>query len=301
MSRNTGWSIALIGVTAIWGWSFVAKHEVLTTISASTFNALTFLLAAILLFPFAIAALPALRRKDWLGGLGAGLVLFIAFSLQTTGVAHTTPSNAGFITGLCTVFTPLILYFTGHGRPSSRQVLGTAIAMVGLGFLSLEDFSVHYGDLLVLGCALGFAVHIVVLSTLESSAPSQVFAFLQLATVGVLSLAWSLMAGEFSIPSSNNLLINIVAIALLGTALAYYIQTRAQATVSPHKVALILICEPVFSGIFGYLLAGDRFTQAKALGALLILAGLLLSEWRTRSAVTEAPEPAALEDAVSRK
>jgi drug/metabolite transporter (DMT)-like permease len=280
MSRHIGWTLALIGVTAIWGWSFVAKHENLATIPASTFNALTFLLAAAVLLPFASAGLRGLSRQDWLAGIGAGLVLFIAFSLQTTGVAYTTPSNAGFITGLCTVFTPLILYLTGKGQPNARQLAGTVIALVGLGFLSLEDFSVHYGDLLVLGCAVGFAAHIVVLSRIDSAAPSQVFAFLQLATVGVLSLVWSLGAGEFDVPTATAPLLTIAALALLSTALAYYIQTKAQAVLPAQKVALILICEPIFSGIFGYFMAGDRFTQAKAIGALLILAGLVFSEWR---------------------
>ncbi|WP_213881508.1 DMT family transporter [Pseudomonas sp. dw_358] len=284
MSRQPLWLAALVLVTAIWGWSFVAKHDSLATLSASALNACTFLLAAASLLPFVIRALPRLSRRDWAGGISIGAVLFLAFTLQTSGVGLTTPSNAGFITGLTSVFTPLILFLIGQGRPSLRQAIGTLIALTGLGLLSLEGFSLHVGDLLILGCAVGFASHVVMLSRIRTAASAQTSAFIQLSTVGVLSLIWSQATGDFALPDSYSTLSAVVAIALLGTALAYYIQTGAQAVLAPRTVALVLICEPVFSGLFGYFLAGDRFTAVQFFGALLILGGIVISELR-RAAV----------------
>jgi len=283
VSNGNRWLLALVAVTAIWGWSFVAKHQGLGSISPSALNACIFLPAALALFPFAARSLRQLQRRDLVAGLFAGTVLFIAFTFQTTGLAYTTPSNAGFITGLCSVFVPFILYLTGRGRPTSRQVLGTGIALVGLGLLSLENFTLHIGDLLILGCAIGFAAHVVVLSLSSSTASSQASAFLQLTTVGALSLAWSLMFNEFSLPDSLASVANLLSISLLGTALAYFVQTRAQAVLSAQKVALVLICEPMFSGLFGYFLAGDRFTVMKAIGAAMILVGVVVGELRGRA------------------
>lgn len=283
MSQRISWSLALLFVTAVWGWSFVAKHDGLGDLSASTLNTCMFIVGAASLLPFVARSLFTLQRREWQAGILAGLVLFIAFTFQTTGLAYTTPSNAGFITGLCSVFTPLILFLSGRGRPLPKQIIGTLIALAGLALLSLDGFAFHYGDLLILGCAIFFAVHIVVLSVLTSSASSQVSAFLQLTTVGVLSLAWSLATNEFSLPRSGSSIIAIMIVGIVGTALAYYIQTRAQSVLSAQKVALILICEPVFSGIFGYFLAGDRFTAGNALGAALILLGITVSELRIHS------------------
>lgn len=60
--------------------------------------------------------------------------------------------------------------------------------------------------------------------------------------------------------------------------MAYAIQNRAQAVLAPEKVALILICEPVFSGAFGYFLAGDRLPPERLAGAALILLGIAVTE-----------------------
>jgi drug/metabolite transporter (DMT)-like permease len=283
MSQRTLWTLALVAVTAVWGWSFVAKHALLATMSASALNAWMFCLAAMMLVPFSARSFRHLQRRDWLGGLLAGTVLFAAFTLQTSGVALTTPSNAGFITGLCTVFTPMIVFLLGRAKPGHKQVAGTLIALAGLGFLSLDGFSLHFGDLLMLGCAVAFALHIVVVSSITTAATASASACLQLSIVGALSLAWSLTQNQFALPGSMPVTATIVALALFGTALAYAIQTRAQVALPAEKVALILICEPLFSGVFGYFLAGDRFPPAKLAGAVLILLGILLTELRWSS------------------
>lgn len=286
MPHRVTWSIALVGVTAVWGWSFAAKHEILTTMQPSNLNAYMFGLAAVAVLPFSTGSLRDLRARDWVGGLIAGVVLFVAFTLQTSGMAHTSPSNAGFITGLCTVITPVILFLIGRGRPRFNQALGIVIAVVGLGLLSLDEFAIHYGDLLILGCAVAFALHIVTVSIFTTAAAANASTFLQLGVVGLLSLALSLANKEFSLPSNLPITVNILVIAVFATALAYTIQTRAQVILAPEKVALILICEPLFAGLFGYFYAGDRLSSEKLLGGGLILIGIAVSELCPNKAAT---------------
>ncbi|WP_448680722.1 DMT family transporter [Pseudomonas nicosulfuronedens] len=280
MSHRTLWSIALLLVTAVWGWSFVAKHETLAVMAPSTLNAWMFTLAALALLPFSIRSFRHLKPRDWANSVSAGIVLFAAFSLQTSGTALTTPSNAGFITGLCTVFTPLFVYLIGRGRPSPKQAVGTAIAVFGLGLLSLDGFALHYGDLLIMGCAACFALHIVIVSTFTNPSVSIASTTIQLGLVGSLSLIWSFADNQLSFPSALPTTITIFSLALFATALAYAIQNRAQAVLAPEKVALILICEPVFSGVFGYFLAGDRLSPERLTGAALILLGIAVTELR---------------------
>ncbi|MBX8548264.1 DMT family transporter [Pseudomonas cichorii] len=289
MSYRTLWSIALLLVTAVWGWSFVAKHETLAIMTPSTLNAWMFNLAALALLPFSIRSFRHLKSRDWANSVFAGIVLFAAFSLQTSGTALTTPSNAGFITGLCTVFTPLFVFLIGRGRPSPKQATGTTIAVFGLGLLSLDGFVLHYGDLLILGCAVCFALHIVIVSTFTTPAVSMASTSIQLGIVGSLSLIWSLASNEFSIPYALPATITVLSLTLFATALAYAIQNRAQAVLAPEKVALILICEPIFSGVFGYFLAGDRLPPERLAGAALILLGIAVTELRV-SRILLAPQ-----------
>lgn len=55
-------------------------------------------------------------------------------------------------------------------------------------------------------------------------------------------------------------------------------QTKAQLTSSPNRIALIIVLEPVFGGIFGYFLGGDRLTLVNFFGAGLIVVGILVAE-----------------------
>lgn len=280
MNRSKFWSFALVVVTAIWGWSFVAKHD-LQGMAASCLNSWLFLLGGASLLPFAFSSLLRIGRKDWLLGVAAGVVLFVAFAFQTTGIQLTSPSNAGFITGLAVVFTPLILYFVSGEKTSGLQLAGAVIALAGLALLSARGFEFHVGDLLILVCAVFFAAHIVVLSKGRFSGSPLAFAVIQLFTVGVLSLAWSVEAGEFTVPDDVNSQVIVLLLAVLSTALAYAVQTKAQTVIPAQKVALILLAEPVFGGVFGYFLAGDRLTSLNMLGAGLIIFGMLISELRS--------------------
>jgi drug/metabolite transporter (DMT)-like permease len=282
VNRSKFWSLALLVVTGVWGWSFVAKHDI-QGMAASSLNTWLFLLGGASLLPFAFSSLVKIGRKDLLVGVAAGVVLFVAFAFQTTGIQITTPSNAGFITGLAVVFTPLILYFVTGEKTSSLQLAGAVIALAGLALLSARGFEFHTGDLLILLCAVFFAAHIVVLSKGRFSGSPLAFAVIQLFTVGVLSLFWSVAAGEFTLPADRVSQVIVGLLAILSTGLAYAVQTKAQTMIPAQKIALILLAEPVFSGLFGYFLAGDRLTSINLLGAALIILGMFVSELRSVS------------------
>ncbi|MBA1195403.1 DMT family transporter [Pseudomonas entomophila] len=279
MNSKPFWSLAMIAITAVWGWSFVAKQQSLHGMTASALNTWIFTIATLFLAPMAYASLKRLTRRDVLSGIAAGIMLFIAFAFQTSGIGLTTPSNAGFITGLSVVFTPILLFVLYRDRLTGPQWLGAAVALVGLGLLSLTDFALHLGDALILCCALFFAGHIVMLAKLPFSSTPLAFACLQMVTVAVLSGLWSTASGELSVPNDGDTWLILVLLGILGTGLAYFVQTQAQSLMHPQAVALILLFEPVFSGLFGYWLAGDRLTDLNLLGAVLILGGMLVSEF----------------------
>ncbi|TFY92108.1 DMT family transporter [Pseudomonas kairouanensis] len=277
MHPSTAWCLALIGITALWGWSFVAIHDALSTLTASSLNALRFLSGTIVMVIF-IPRLKALSLKEVGNGVLAGSVLFLAFTFQTSGLTYTSASNASFITGLAILFTPLFALLFLKLRPSKQQLLGGLTATAGLALLTLKGLSIHLGDLLVLICAAFTALHIVTLYVISKRTDTAALAFLQISTVAILSLIWSVSAGEFKLPKSMSVTYPILIIGIVGTALAFFIQTKAQTTASPSTIALILVLEPVFGGIFGYFLGGDRLSTINMAGALLIIIGMIISE-----------------------
>jgi drug/metabolite transporter (DMT)-like permease len=167
-------------------------------------------------------------------------------------------------------------------QPNKQQALGAAMAAVGLALLTISDLSVHIGDVLVLGCAVFTALHIVILSKVSKNHDAEVLAFIQVVVVGVLSLVWSIATGEFSTPHTSQALTTIVVLGIGGTAVGYFVQTKAQVESPPSRIALILVLEPVFRGLFGYLLGGDRLSVINLSGAVLIIVAMVVTEFKPR-------------------
>ncbi len=272
------WELALIGVTAVWGATFVAVRDAVATIPPFTFVAYRFLAAAALLAGARPRALAGRPRGLVAAGVVTGIALFAGYGFQTTGLQYTTASNAGFITGLSVVLTPLLAAVALRERPGLGPGLGAALAFLGLALLSLQRLEVRRGDALVLGCAVAFAAHIVLLGRFAPRYSSYQLAVVQLATVGVLSLVWAGVTGGLAVPAGAQVWLALAVTAVLASAAGFLVQTRAQREVSPTKTAVILTMEPVFAGVFGFLLAGERLSARGWAGACCILAGMLVAE-----------------------
>jgi drug/metabolite transporter (DMT)-like permease len=272
------WGLALVGVTAVWGATFVVVRDAVAAIPPFTFIAYRFLAAAALLAVVRPRALA--RRQPGLvaAGVVAGVALFAGYGFQTVGLQYTTASNAGFITGMAVVLTPLFAAVVLRERPGLGPALGAALAFAGLALLSLQRLEVRRGDALVLGCAVAFAAHILLLGRFAPRYPSYQLAVIQLGTVGVLALGWAGVTGDLVAPAGTQVWLALAVTAVLASAAGFLIQTRAQREVSPTKTAVILTMEPVFAGLFGFLLAGERLGARGWAGAFCILVGMLAAE-----------------------
>jgi drug/metabolite transporter (DMT)-like permease len=272
------WELALVAVTAVWGSTFVLVRDAVAQIPPFTFIAYRFLAAALLL----AVIRPRLAGDGQAGLLGAGavvgLALFAGYGFQTVGLQYTTASNAGFITGLAVVLTPLLGGLVLRQPPGRWPLLGALLAAVGLGLLSLQRLEVRRGDALVFGCAVAFAAHILLLGRYAPRFSSYRLAVVQLATAGLLALVWAGIAGDLTVPASTEVWVALAITSVVASAGAFLIQTRAQRQVSPTRTAVILTMEPVFAGLFGFLLADERLSGRGWLGAGLILAGMLVAE-----------------------
>jgi drug/metabolite transporter (DMT)-like permease len=281
--RHRGLELALIGVAAIWGFTFPVVKDAVAIIPPFEFLAIRFAIAAAVLtlvFARQLRAFLALGRRALLAGAGAGLALFAGYTFQTVGLQYTTASNAGFITGLFVVFTPILSAVILRRFPARGAIAGVVLATAGLFLLSDTGHGLRlgHGDLLMLGCAFSFAVHIVILGRFAPDLPTGPLVVIQLWVTATLSAWASLMVETPVAAAGSDVWLPILLTALYASAIGFFVQTAAQRVVSPTRTAVILVSEPAFAGLAGYLLLGERLTTLGWTGAALILAGMLTAE-----------------------
>ena len=262
-----------------------------------SFNGIRFLLAAAVLGAVSVPSVRRLSRTAWRHGTVLGFALFAGYAFQTVGLQYTKASNAGFVTGMFVVFTPLLSALLLRKAPEAAAVVGVVLAAVGLAMLSLgPSFVPRAGDVLVLGCAIAFAAHIVGLGAWSSRHDAIGLTVVQLLVAGVLHSVCALAFEVGRAPGTwdGSVLVALLVTAVLASAAAFWIQTAAQRVIPPTRTAVILTMEPVFAGIFGFLLLDERLTARGWLGCALILIGMLVAELRAG-----APPPVPPEDQTS--
>jgi len=268
---------ALVGVTAVWGSTFVVVQDAVEKMPVTDFLTWRFALAALamlLIRPRAVAALgPAGRRA----GVLVGIALGAGYLLQTLGLQHTSASVSGFITGMFVVLTPLGAALLLRQPPPRSAWAAVAVATVGLALLSLKGFAVGYGELLTLGCAAAFALHIVGLGKWAASYDAFGLAVVQLLTTAAMCAVVAVPGGVV-VPPDGSVWGALAVTALGATALAFVVQTWAQAVLPPTRAAVVMTMEPVFAGVFGVALAGDVLGPRTVAGAVLVLVAMVLTE-----------------------
>ena len=264
-------------MSLIWGATFTVVKDDVARMPPFLFIGIRFGLAAIVLA--AAGAFRGLTRRDLQRGAITGVALFAGYGFQTVGLQYTTASNAGFITGMFVVFTPVIGALVYRRLPSTAASLGVILATGGLVLLAMPSgFHLRRGDALEVMTAISFAVHILLIARLGKEIPALRFTGVQIATAATAALIWSAIGEHAAPPASGSVWFGIVLTGVLATAIAFLIQTRAQREIPPTRTAVILTAEPVFAGIFGYLVAGDRLGARGYAGAVLIVAGILVAE-----------------------
>jgi len=161
--------LLILLAAVIWGLAFVAQVKGMDHVGPFTYAGVRFALGALVLLPLAlrrrpgVVAHPIRPRLFWLGGGLAGVVLFVAASLQQVGLQHTTPGHAGFITGLYVVIVPILGLCLGQ-RTNLGTWVGAALASVGLYLLCITGrLTMSRGDLLELAGAFFWAIHVLVI------------------------------------------------------------------------------------------------------------------------------------------
>ncbi len=277
--------ILLLLTAAIWGFAFVAQRVGMDYVGPFTFNAARFALGSLSLIPLILllgdsaSPPPGVERKSVLkGGLLAGTALFAGASLQQAGMVTTTAGNAGFITGLYVVIVPLLGLFWRQ-RPLIGTWLGAILAVIGLYFLCVTDnFTIAFGDLLVLAGAFFWAGHVLLIGWLAPRTDMFKLAATQFAVCALFSLLVALSIETISFAGLLGAGIPLLYGGLCSVGIAYTLQVIAQREAHPAHSAIIMSLEGLFAAIGGWLLLGEELSVRGLLGCVLILGGMLLSE-----------------------
>lgn len=279
MNHKAEWS--MIFVTILWGANFVTGKLALDGgLTPNFYTALRFCGAALVLAAIFHKRLRHVSRQSLRAGLAIGLAVGVGYVLQTIGLQMTTAAKTGFLSGLYVVLVPLLDCLCKRVLPKRNEVIGITAATVGLAVLSLNaDFSVGPGDVVVLISAVSFAVSILLISRFAGKHDPIVLSTVQIAVTGVMGLALGLATEP--VPAAETFSGPVILLVLyaifFGSAVNTTVQNIAQSQISPTAAALILVLEPVFSGIFAFLILHEPLGVKELLGSALIIGGMLVT------------------------
>jgi drug/metabolite transporter (DMT)-like permease len=269
---------ALVAVTAVWGVTFVQVKDAVELYPLFAFLGLRFAIASLTLLAPAAGRLASLGRRGWAAGALLGALLAAGYVLQTAGLERTTVSSTGFITGMYVVLTPLIAFLGFRMRVARAAWVGVLVSTVGLALLTGIHAGSAAGDLLVLAASAVYSLQIVLMERYAPRFDALAFTTVEMLAASVGLVAIALARGEVGVPRGWTVWGALVVTGVFASALAFLVQTWAQRRTSATRTALIFALEPVFAGIFGFALAGDRLGAVGWAGCAVILAGIVVSE-----------------------
>lgn len=266
---------ALLAVAAAWGFSFVVMKTAIERQSVNNFLFTRFSVAVIVMILIRPQVIKHLNKDLLLRGFGAGFLLGGGYILQTVGLANTGAAITGFVTGLYVVLTPLFAAVIFRDRISKTTWAYVLMATIGLALLSLQGWSVGFGELMVFFSAIAFAAHITALSKWSSGRDVYAMTITQLAMCAAMTGVASAFEG-YSLPPDNGVWGVVIFTAVFATAIAFIVQTWAQAHMSATKVAVILTMEVVFAAFFALLFGGETLSAQEAIGGFLVVTAMYL-------------------------
>ena len=287
-NKFTG-SASLLLAVVIWGSAFIAQSVGMELIGPFTFQLIRCSLAVAFLVPVSFlldlgkgCSRDSFKKwqdpKLWKGGLICGCALFVAASLQQVGLVYTDAGKAGFITAMYIVLVPILGLFLGQ-KPPRAAIFSVILAVFGLYLLSaVGSGSINIGDILLMGCALAFAVQITCVDQVAQELDGLRLNAIQALVVAVLSVPFTLLTETIVWSNILACWLPLVFAGVLSMGLAYTLQIVGQKHLEPTTASLIMSLESVIAAICGWLILKERMTQIELLGCGLVFAAVIISQ-----------------------
>ncbi|MDY5730390.1 MAG: DMT family transporter [Eubacteriales bacterium] len=280
MKQNTSQKhiglIALCITTLLWSNGFLATQYVIDAqIPVEAMLSIRFLIGSALLCIGFLFQKPKFNKTLIKHGLIAGAVLFTAFFTQTLGQLSTPISTVAFITSGYVVFVPFFIWLTKNKKPSALVIFVTLFTMVGMFILNYTEggFSFPIGSILVLLCAIGFAIHVGYIAVFCKEDDALSLSIMQLGTAGVLSLLFLLFSKNYpTMEQMRTGSYGIIYLTLFSTTVCYFLQTLGQKYIGAETAGIIMANESVFATLLSVFLHYEVFSMQMVYGGGLIVA-----------------------------
>jgi drug/metabolite transporter (DMT)-like permease len=275
----------LLFCAIVWGVSFPTVKLSLIYMSPNAFIFLRFFVTLAVFYIFYREKISRFGKKEVTHGIILGIYLFIGFISQTVGLLYTSASNSAFITGTNLILIPFVQLIVIKVKPKIENIIGVIIVMTGIYILSdLQKTSINWGDIVTMFCAVAFAFHIVYLHKYSKESPALPLIYGQYLSMTVLSFISMiifevLIFGNIKFVYSNVLLFSVIFNGVFSTFIAFILAIKFQKYTTPIRAGLIYNMEQVFAVIFSFIIISEVLTLNQVIGSLIILAGLLVSEF----------------------
>lgn len=277
----------------IWGTAFVAQDLCADSIGTFAFNATRYFIAVLALLVVILISdklkknkptLTAQEKKAgskqlWLGGLCCGAALAIASNFQQAGlVAGTDAGKAGFITALYVVLVPVFGLFFKR-KVSLPTWIAVVLSVVALYLLCIKgDFSLAPGDLLILVCAVCFAVHILVIDHFTAYCDGVKLSCLQFLFAGIISTICMFIFEDVDFAAILSCALPLLYVGIFSCGVGYTLQILAQKDSNPTVVTILLSLESVFAVIAGAIILKQQMTVREYIGCAIMFAAVVLAQ-----------------------
>lgn len=293
MSKKMRSNILLLITAAIWGSAFVAQKSGMDYIGPFTYGGIRMVIGGMVLIPVILLMNKGKVNDDniseeektkqnkllIIGGVCCGLALFAASTLQQFGVSYTTAGKAGFITTLYVVLVPIFSLVIGK---KVRPIMWLCVLMgaVGLYLLCMTDssFKLQLGDMLVLLCAFGFTIHIMVVDHFAPMVDGVKLSCIQFLVSGVIGIICMFIFEEPELDAILDCWLPILYAAVLSSGVGYTLQIVAQKDAEPTIASLLMSLESVFAVIAGAIILHESMSGRELLGCVVIFAAVIIAQ-----------------------
>lgn len=289
MSKQFKGSLSIILATIIWGSTFVAQSVGVDHVGPFSFLSIRCILAVAMLLTVLFFLNKnnflkiILDAKLWKAGIPCGVALFAATALQQIGLIYTTAGKGGFITTMYIIIVPIFGLFLRQ-KPPKTVGISVVIAAVGLYLISGAGFTaINIGDVLMLLCAVAFAVQILIMDRVAGELNSMALNMSQALVCAVVSGICALIFDSTTWQGILDCWFPLCWAGIMSMGIAYTLQIVGQKSIEPTTASLLMSFESVFAAISGALLLNESFTLTEGIGCALVFGAILLTQIPTKN------------------
>ena len=285
--------LLLVLAAMIWGLSFVAQNEGMNHVEAFTFNGIRMLIGSAVLVPFILIKRKKnpqkltknekkfLSKTALIAIIPVGICLFLGSTLQQFAFNYTETGKIGFLTALYMIFVPVIGLFMKKKTPFTVWI-GVLLGVIGMYLLCVgasKSFTIGKGELLGIGCAIAYAVHIIVIDKLGKNVDSLVLSCGQFFITGIISCILMFIFEKPSIERILDAAIPILYSGVLSSGVGFTIQIVGQKYTEPTIAAMLFCLESVFAVLFAFIIPPhEKLATVEYIGCTIIFLAIVIAQ-----------------------